>query len=456
MDTTPGSETVKNLVELRTKGFMEPNLEYQRGEVWKFHQQKRLIDSVLRKYPLPVIYLHKKSATVAGMTKESYEIIDGQQRIAALRDFVEGAFPLYNVSDPNAKFPSFLLEQDCAWGGKYFDSLSPELKQQLLDTTIPVAYITAEDDKEVRDLFVRLQSGKPLNAQEQRDSYPGAFTEFILKLGGKPDINRFPGHDFFQRVLKMKPRHDEGKTRQLAAQIAILYFRRKANGTYSDINRDTINDYYDTHLDFDINTPECERLRKILDFLDAKFGGWQGPKLVAHNAIHLVLLVDSLMTSDYTHSWEDSLARAQAQFSKELAESAKAAKDGQPHDTWLQYGQWTRTNSDKGENIERRHRYYTSKMIEFLGNLTPRDPKRAFNNLERQIIYWRDGQKCQMTGCGSTVDWASAEVHHVDEHQDGGKTVIGNGVLMHKDCHPKGEKAKSFAQEYWKTHTRPE
>ena len=87
-------------------------------------------------------------------------------------------------------------------------------------------------------------------------------------------------------------------------------------------------------------------------------------------------------------------------------------------------------------------------MVEFLGNLTPKDPNRDFNLLEREVIYWRDGGKCQVEGCGATVSWSDAEIHHVVEHQHGGKTVLDNGVLVHNQCHPKGPAAIEFASKY--------
>jgi uncharacterized protein with ParB-like and HNH nuclease domain len=34
------------------------NPEYQRGVVWTSALKKRLVDSVLRGYPIPLIYLH--------------------------------------------------------------------------------------------------------------------------------------------------------------------------------------------------------------------------------------------------------------------------------------------------------------------------------------------------------------------------------------------------------------
>ena len=59
-------------------------------------------------------------------------------------------------------------------------------------------------------------------------------------------------------------------------------------------------------------------------------------------------------------------------------------------------------------------------MVEFLGTLTPLDPKRAFNGLERELIYWRDGAACRRPGCGAHVDLDEAEIHHIKPHGEGG------------------------------------
>ena len=44
--------------------------------------------------------------------------------------------------------------------------------------------------------------------------------------------------------------------------------------------------------------------------------------------------------------------------------------------------------------------------------------------------------------------WPEAEIHHIKEHQIGGKTTIENGVLVHRICHPKGAAAVEFAERY--------
>lgn len=427
--------SVREMVELAKNGMASANPEYQRGAVWSRDQQKKLIDSVMRGYQLPIFYLHYKRTEAGGLTRESYDIIDGQQRITSLHLFVEGAFPLFAANDARARFPKFLQDEPCPWGDKNFQGLSVDLQDHLLETKLPVAYIETNNSNEVRDLFVRLQSGSPLNSQEKRDTYPGQFTDFILQLGGKPGIARYPGHNFFQRVLKMKPGQDRGKTRQLAAQIAILFLERRAKGSFTDINASAIDNYYYTNLDFDSGTPNCKRLMAILDKLDELLGSGKMPPLRGHDAMHLVLFLDQVW-DDYTRSWEAKLQEAQGSFSAAVAKAAKSSKDGNPDEAWLKYGVWTRSNSDRGENIQLRHHYYCQRMFELLGNLTPMDPQRAFNALEREIIYWRDSGKCQRAGCGAVVIWEEAEIHHIKPHSEGGRTVVGNGSLVHKHCHP--------------------
>lgn len=319
-----------------------------------------------------------------------------------------------------------------------------------MDTELQVAFIKDAEDSEIRDLFIRLQSGSPLGAQEKRDAYPGQFTDFILKLGGKPALDKqghsgYPGHPLFTALFGM---NKDVVARQLAAQIAVLLFGRRKNGLdyFSHARRREIDEFYDTQLDFDSSSVDCQRLRNILDKLVGLLGQWKGKKMQRHNAIHLVLFVDSIL-DDYTPSWEAALKDAQEQFMELQTQANLAHKKREQNDTWDYYGQFARTNADSRESIEQRHIYYTGRMVEFLGdNLVPKDPKRLFNDLERQVIFWRDKGKCRVQQCGAEVKWKDVQIHHIIEHQDGGKTVIENGVLVHKGCHPQGEAAKEFAR----------
>ena len=442
-------KTIKELLQLRQNNMLQVNAEYQRGAVWKPPQKQKLIDSVMREYPLPLIYLHYIRTEVAGMQREDFEIIDGQQRIMAFYEFAEGAFALLDPikDDSIARFPRFLKQQPCPWAQCKFDSLPSELQERFENTKISVAKVTTNEPNEVRDLFVRLQAGFPLNPQEKRDAYPGAFTDFILRLGGKPDVARYQGHDFFKRIMKMKPGQDRGKTRQMAAQIAMLFLTRRAQGPdhFTDINSTAIDDYYYTNIDFDAETADSKRLLAILDKLDDLLGDGKRPKLRAHDAIHLVLLVDSLW-DDYTRSWEDTLPNAVDKFAEALAKATTTKDWTDLGGYWAQYGLWTRTGSDRGSNIRFRHDFYTKRMHEYLQPLYLKDTKRTYGPLEREIAYFRDSKRCQV--CGAVVGWTEAEIHHVLEHAQGGQTTLENAVLVHKHCHPKGSAAEEFRAKY--------
>lgn len=307
--------------------------------------------------------------------------------------------------------------------------------------------IETDQVNEVRDLFVRLQSGLPLNAQETRDAWPGQFTEFILKTGGKPELSRYPGHGFFRNTLGMKPGNDRGKARQLAAQLAALFLTRRRAGDdrLCDINAGAINEFYYSNLDFVASAPDPQRLLAIMSKLEMLLVPGKHPKLRGHDAMHAVLLVDSLM-DDYTPAWQDRFPTAIDRFLAGLA-NAKTDLDGtDPDEFWTQYGQWTRVNSDRGDNITRRHRFYVRKMYEFL-QPTLKDPQRLFGEVEKTILFYDQHKRCAV--CDSGVDWDKCEIHHVDEHGQGGKTALENGALVHKECHPKGEaKTKAFALKF--------
>ncbi len=115
MQAVPDTKTVRDLLLLREAKMLVANPEYQRGEVWTLAQKKRLIDSLLRGYPIPLIYLHHIKTEIAGAKREDFEIIDGQQRINSLYEFKEGAFKLFDpVKDSaEARFPGFIEKQPC-------------------------------------------------------------------------------------------------------------------------------------------------------------------------------------------------------------------------------------------------------------------------------------------------------------------------------------------------------
>src|SRR5436853_611604 len=81
---------------------------------------------------------------------------------------------------------------------------TPAMQKRLLETPLSLVMIETNFANEARDLFIRLQGGMPLTAQEKRDAWPGNFTDFVLKIGGKPELPKYLGHDFFTKVMGAK------------------------------------------------------------------------------------------------------------------------------------------------------------------------------------------------------------------------------------------------------------
>ena len=97
---------VRNLVDAYKSGSLARNAEYQRGAAWSIQQKQALIDSVFREYPLPPIFLEvKETVGLGGESAKKYEIIDGQQRILSLTEYLSDEFVLLSPSDQKLRLP---------------------------------------------------------------------------------------------------------------------------------------------------------------------------------------------------------------------------------------------------------------------------------------------------------------------------------------------------------------
>lgn len=447
MKSKPDTKTVSALLKLRKNQMLLVNPEYQRGEVWNRPQQKRLVDSVLRGYPIPLIYLHYIKREIEGFVQEGFEVIDGQQRLNALYQYIEeGRFGLFDpvADEQEARYPSFIKDVPCPWGGKKFETLDKEIQLQLLNTPLSIVMIETDEPNEARDLFIRLQGGMPLSPQEKRDAWPGNFTEFVLKVGGKPELAHYQGHDFFKTVMGAKV-SKRGEMRQLTAQLVMLFMSKIEAGRLCDIGRDEIDTFYYKHLTFEPHCAEAERFIEILTMLTKLLGDGSRKKVIVHEAIHLVLLMDGLL-DEYTLSWTKTFPIAFDMFRAELAAAKLTKDDPSPSEFWLQYGLLTRFDANSAGSIQRRHEFFAQKMNGWL-KLELKDPLRIFGPLDRELIYYRDKKECQV--CHTEVAWADHNIHHVKGHAKGGKTIMDNGALVHKHCHPLGRLAEDFAVKYW-------
>lgn len=452
MISTSKQQTVQELLNLQKNKLLEVDPEYQRGPVWTRLQKQYFVDSILRGYHIPLIYLHfKGGGEVDGFqVGDRLYIIDGQQRVLALYEFSEGAFPLLDPREHPGRFPKSLIDSPCEWAGKDMHQLDNRIRERFFNTPLSVVHIETEDENEVRDLFIRLQGGKPLTPQEQRDAWPGAFGGFVCQVAGKKDVAKYPGQDFFRRLLRSNVRANTPKGRQLAAQMIMLFATYREDGRFCDINRQAVDSYYVKHMDFDNNSPLAKEFLAALSTATELLGDGKRPLLVGHQAIHLVLLVDTLLDPQYVpKSWQTTFADSFDRFTERLAQARVRERAGQtemePEDFeyMRQYGYKARTSSDVAHTIRDRHLFFCAKMLEHMQPKLRAD-RRVLGPLEREIVYWRDERKCRV--CDEVVVWNEAEFHHIEPHSRGGPTTIENAALVHRPCHPRSEEeVRQFA-----------
>jgi hypothetical protein len=181
---------------------------YQRRSVWSDEKQSFFIDSILKNFPMPPIFLHQKIDDDTGKTK--YDIIDGKQRLTSIIRFLKNEIP---ASDEFENSPFY----DEKIAGVYFRDLDEnnltEYKKRLWRYVVPIEYIDTSNKDVIDNIFDRLnRNGEPLNGQELRKSvYHGsALLSLVEKISDGPfwkdrlskvDVARMEHYEFVSEIL---------------------------------------------------------------------------------------------------------------------------------------------------------------------------------------------------------------------------------------------------------------
>lgn len=169
MRLTPSDPDIQTLINRIRSNEIDLQPDFQRGEVWSTAKKQRLIDSILRDWHIPP--LHVIVETDSGQQL----VLDGQQRLVAIRDFVNGVFAFDGRIEP---FNGDLAAQH----GKRYSALRADLKRRFDQFTIRVFRITDYSPEEPGELFYRLNQPTALTAAEQRNAFFGETRKQIKAL----------------------------------------------------------------------------------------------------------------------------------------------------------------------------------------------------------------------------------------------------------------------------------
>lgn len=139
---------------------------YQRRSVWARPQKAYLINTLLEQKPVPTLYFRHEVDLDAD--KAIREVVDGQQRIRAILEYVSGEF--------TTRHPT--LGKRVA-----YKDLSTGEKKKLRETGLSGAWLLGATEQDVIEIFGRLNSvAKTLNPAEKRNAaYGGEFKQFCLR-----------------------------------------------------------------------------------------------------------------------------------------------------------------------------------------------------------------------------------------------------------------------------------
>jgi len=93
MKMLPSDPDIQTIYSRIRNGDLDLQPNFQRGEVWTTAKKRKLIDSVLREWHVPPIHV-----VVGHLGRQ--EVLDGQQRLAAIRDFIEGRLTVDGGAEP--------------------------------------------------------------------------------------------------------------------------------------------------------------------------------------------------------------------------------------------------------------------------------------------------------------------------------------------------------------------
>lgn len=157
--------TIQEIITDAREEKLNLNPWYQRRSVWTRPQKAYLINTILEKKAVPSLYI--RHSLDLEKEKSIKEVVDGQQRIRSIIEYVEGN---YAARHPNHPKPI------------YYEKLSKQEKQDFRMTSLSVGYLLGATDSDVIDMFGRLNSvNKTLNVQEKRNAkFSGEFKQFCL------------------------------------------------------------------------------------------------------------------------------------------------------------------------------------------------------------------------------------------------------------------------------------
>lgn len=280
LDVQTTTYPMADYLAMLERGEITINREYQRSNgIWSTPARSFLVETVLKNFPIPKLSLHHR--TDLKTLAPHREVVDGQQRTYALRDFMENKFKLSARID-NAK-----------WRGKRFKDLDDNDRRQFLNYGLNFDLLIGAEDEEVREVFRRMNTFTvALNYEEQRNAaFNGKFKWFIRDLTT----------EYTDPFLTAGVFNDRGLIRMADAKLLTEICHAFFYGISTTNSRSLDRAYREHDKEFDEEDALSDRLKRALGFV-LSFENFHGGPLFAktyefYSFVLAVLHVDESIPS---------------------------------------------------------------------------------------------------------------------------------------------------------------
>jgi hypothetical protein len=149
---------------------------FQRGEVWSVQKKKRLIDTILRGWKIPPIH---------AIRTDEYkdEVLDGQQRLVAIKEFLENKISIDGTILPYDEEISKL-------NGIKYKELQDNVRRRFNRYSLTIITLMDYKPEEPAELFFRLNQPATLTSAERRNAYISTPRNQIKELVERLEKNK--------------------------------------------------------------------------------------------------------------------------------------------------------------------------------------------------------------------------------------------------------------------------
>lgn len=294
MKLTPGRRALDKVYKRRDR-YEIP--DWQRGEVWDQTKKQQLIDSILRGWRLPKFYLAKVS-------DDEYEVVDGQQRLAAIYEFFGNELALS-------------ADSATTFGGAYYKDLFPKCSDAFDDFEIDFDQIEDASEEDLKIFFQRLQQGLPLRSSERLNAIHSKLRDFCKAKAKHPFLADKTA------VADTRLSHFD-----IVSKVAAI----EVEGLDTGLRFDDVKKIFESQASFSSTSAVAKRIAAGLGLLDTAFPNRE-PLLKNRTIVQSVITFScKLVEAGKFKGLETTIADFVRQFLSELGKQVELGQSATDYD----------------------------------------------------------------------------------------------------------------------------